>query len=196
MWSEGVCSKCGASIGRDADHRLRVLEYPPGFIHEIGVDLSESEAEDRWKRDHPDYYQGNSGTEDASEAASHDKQASISGEPSVKGGQREWGHCNHCHAVIILSNAKFCSNCGSSLRHGTRDVTPYEGAAKTKTQLPSARVENAEKCMVCDLELTSGDDVVWCPHCGNPAHRRHLLEWVHVRGCCPVCGTALQERDF
>lgn len=97
----------------------------------------------------------------------------------------------------MLSDSKFCSNCGASLRHGLRDATPLgtEGKAKPKDHV-GAVTEHGEKCMVCNLQLTEDDNVVWCPHCGNTAHRTHLLEWIHVKNKCPKCGEHLDEKDF
>ncbi len=71
-------------------------------------------------------------------------------------------------------------------------------------ELPSIRDEEAGKsdswtglnCVVCNLPLQYGDDVVWCPHCLSPAHRTHLLEWLHVKGTCPMCGRELDEREL
>jgi DNA-directed RNA polymerase subunit RPC12/RpoP len=50
--------------------------------------------------------------------------------------------------------------------------------------------------MVCRLALIKEDDVVWCPYCGNPAHRKHLLEWVQLGHRCPVCRNFLEERTL
>jgi hypothetical protein len=51
-------------------------------------------------------------------------------------------------------------------------------------------------CMVCNLSLRHSDDIVWCPHCLSPAHRIHLLEWLHVKGRCPMCDRELNEREL
>jgi hypothetical protein len=196
-----VCSKCGAKIGTDPNdmfgRNLIVLQYPPGFDVETGDSLTEADARARWRRDHPNYYQESQDAGAREKTVQQDRAGSISDRSSFRGDKAKWGHCNHCHAVIMLSNAKFCSNCGSSLRHGLEDATPYGEEEKANAkQRASAEAGNGEKCMVCHLELSGGDDVVWCPNCGNPAHRNHLLEWIHVRNCCPVCRMNLREKDF
>jgi hypothetical protein len=52
------------------------------------------------------------------------------------------------------------------------------------------------KCMVCNLDVDSDDAVLRCPHCGNMAHKIHMLEWLHVKDYCPVCRRHLEERDL
>jgi predicted amidophosphoribosyltransferase len=114
-------------------------------------------------------------------------------EPSLVGDKAKWGHCNHCEAVIMLSNAKFCSNCGARLQQAHEYVIPMEAKADNHTAVTT---EHGEECMVCNLELNEGDDVVWCPHCGNPAHKAHLLEWIRVKSTCPICRKYLSQQFF
>jgi len=52
------------------------------------------------------------------------------------------------------------------------------------------------RCMVCGLEIRSGEDVVFCPHCKSPAHREHLLEWLHIKGICPNCRRFIRKEDL
>lgn len=44
-----------------------------------------------------------------------------------------------------------------------------------------------ERCIVCGLPIREGQEKVYCPNCGNPAHYAHLAEWVKVKGVCPLC---------
>ncbi len=53
-----------------------------------------------------------------------------------------------------------------------------------------------QRCMVCILEIKENDDVVYCPYCYHPAHREHLLEWLHVKGKCPHCQHPLREEEL
>jgi hypothetical protein len=176
---------------------LIVLRYPPGYVDETRTGLTEGEVKARWIHDHPDYYRDSQGAEAGEETIRQNTAGSIPDRASFRGDTAKWGHCNHCHAVIILSNAKFCSNCGASLRQGLKDTTPLGERVKAKSKSGAVAVAgNGEKCVVCDLQLNRGDDVVWCPSCGNPAHRTHLLEWIHVKNRCPVCGEHLREQDF
>lgn len=42
-------------------------------------------------------------------------------------------------------------------------------------------------CSVCKLPISFGSEPLECYHCQNVAHKEHLLEWVKVKGTCPVC---------
>jgi hypothetical protein len=69
-----------------------------------------------------------------------------------------------------------------------------EGAAPgtlTEASPPALRI-----CMVCGLGFHQGDLLAWCPFCGAAAHRLHLLEFLHVKENCPVCGHHLVESDL
>lgn len=57
----------------------------------------------------------------------------------------------------------------------------------------SAASGSAGKCIVCNLAISKADEVVFCPHCGSPAHREHMLEWLHTHDYCPVCEKHLDE---
>jgi hypothetical protein len=52
------------------------------------------------------------------------------------------------------------------------------------------------KCVVCNLPTKEGEELVRCPCCGNLAHKNHMLEWLHIRGCCPVCGEKISESEL
>ncbi|MEX2701696.1 MAG: NosD domain-containing protein [Candidatus Baldrarchaeota archaeon] len=52
------------------------------------------------------------------------------------------------------------------------------------------------RCMVCGLEIKSGEDIVFCRYCNSPAHREHLLEWLHIKRICPYCRHPLRETDL
>ncbi|NHJ49801.1 MAG: hypothetical protein FK733_18560 [Asgard group archaeon] len=43
------------------------------------------------------------------------------------------------------------------------------------------------QCSVCKLPISFGSDYLECNHCQNIAHNEHLLEWVKVKGTCPIC---------
>ena len=203
-----VCHGCGAKLTvnpSDLSGNLIVLEYPPGYRVAEEQDLTEHDAEERIRNYYPSYSQESQATRALEEdhlrvvedVIRSNESKSVSQESRLIGDKTEWGHCNHCHAVIMLSNAKFCSNCGSSLRDGSEGATPYgEEEEANARQQARADVAIGKKCMVCDLEFRSGDNIVWCPGCGNPAHRDHLFEWIHVKSRCPICGIDLHESDF
>jgi hypothetical protein len=185
-FDEYVCPGCGAVLKRNYDLRGGLLF---GSLEVVGhtreryleddsrLDLSEAEVRARYNRDR--------GLPEAEENAT-----------SLKAAEAKWGHCNYCEAVIMLSNARFCSNCGASIRHGLKDATPLEMQEKAKPADRIGAPECGEECMVCNLELGEGDDVLWCPHCGSPAHKTHLLEWIRTRHNCPICGQRLDESEF
>jgi predicted RNA-binding Zn-ribbon protein involved in translation (DUF1610 family) len=95
--------------------------------------------------------------------------------------------CNHCGAVVLMPESKFCWNCGTSLRVDSVVTAPsVKGTGRPLRK----------KCMVCDFRLNSADEIVHCPHCGNAAHRDHLLEWLHVNRSCPICRNHLDENEL
>lgn len=59
------------------------------------------------------------------------------------------------------------------------------------------------QCSVCKLAISFGSNYLECSHCQNIAHREHLLEWIKVKGTCPICQqklvvdnlTVAQEKD-
>ncbi|MFW9984939.1 MAG: RING finger domain-containing protein [Candidatus Odinarchaeota archaeon] len=52
------------------------------------------------------------------------------------------------------------------------------------------------KCIVCGLLIRDGQQMVYCPSCGNPAHYAHLAEWVKVKGTCPICRKRVNLRKL
>jgi len=52
------------------------------------------------------------------------------------------------------------------------------------------------KCIVCNLNFKLGDPILRCPHCGNIAHKVHLLEWLHVKDRCPVCSQRIDDKEL
>ncbi len=78
--------------------------------------------------------------------------------------------------------------------------------ASSKPSLVRDRVQEVEEdiaddgvelsCIVCRGAIKSGAKTLECPRCGGVAHRRHLLEWVRVKGRCPLCRRKLRTRDF
>ena len=55
-----------------------------------------------------------------------------------------------------------------------------------------------EKCIVCGLPIKEEekDQTFYCPHCKNPAHKSHLLEWIKLKGTCPMCKKKLIRSDL
>ncbi len=65
--------------------------------------------------------------------------------------------------------------------------------AETETQFDERRIVTNEvptisqPCSVCGIVIQEGQEMVFCPKCGKPAHYAHLREWVTVKGVCPGC---------
>jgi len=51
--------------------------------------------------------------------------------------------------------------------------------------------ESKAKCAVCEKKIEIFDDVMSCPICGAKAHKDHFLEWIRMKGNCPVCKKSL-----
>ena len=176
-----VCEKCGAVMisktyhDYDSHHVHRPVELvvvgytgdaPVSRAEQGEVTLSRSDAEEKWRRDHPEDYPTNAS-------------------------------CPHCQATIMSANATYCWKCGSTLipQKASATAPPSETKPKAATKVIQHVIDTA-KCDICDLELAEGDDVVWCPHCGNPAHRDHLISWIKEKGTCPICGKRLILEDY
>jgi hypothetical protein len=78
------------------------------------------------------------------------------------------------------------------------------GEERTNVNEPCSNCEiDTVQCSVCKLPISFGSDYLECYHCQNVAHREHLLEWVKVKGTCPICQQKLtvdklavaQEKD-
>ena len=52
------------------------------------------------------------------------------------------------------------------------------------------------KCIVCNLTIEQDDEKLFCPYCGNPSHKYHLLEWIKIKGFCPYCREKLRVKDL
>jgi len=44
-----------------------------------------------------------------------------------------------------------------------------------------------DRCSVCNLLIKKEEPIAHCPSCKHPAHRTHLLEWIKIKGICPIC---------
>ena len=46
------------------------------------------------------------------------------------------------------------------------------------------------KCLICNTELTTNDELEKCPFCGTLFHREHYEKWTKTKKNCPKCGVA------
>ena len=121
--------------------------------------------------------------------------------------------CGTCGSVMMLTSSQFCPICGAplTLAFPAADLGSSEPEipeaterqvslqpAEAKALPPAARIKatRGRTCMVCELPLEPGDTLAYCPHCGNPAHKVHLLEWLHVKNYCPMCHEHLGEMEL
>jgi len=59
-----------------------------------------------------------------------------------------------------------------------------------KTKYKSEFIEKNEEtfiCMICKLEIYSGDIVYICPNCNAHYHENHFDDWFEIETTCPVC---------
>jgi hypothetical protein len=106
--------------------------------------------------------------------------------------------CVHCGTTIMPPSSRFCWNCGASVVVPRRDTAAL---VKEENEIPTevghvVMDRPIGPCLVCDLELKASDILAWCPHCGNAFHKAHLLEWIKIRKCCPVCQEHLDKKEL
>jgi hypothetical protein len=53
-----------------------------------------------------------------------------------------------------------------------------------------------QRCIVCHQFIGQEELYNKCPHCNQLAHRRHLLEWIKIKGVCPYCQRRLRRKDI
>lgn len=75
-------------------------------------------------------------------------------------------------------------------------VFPVEEPPPETSDSPPLEEGALSPCIVCRLPIKQGSAVLGCPRCGGFAHRRHLLEWVKVKGRCPYCHRKLKENKL
>lgn len=105
--------------------------------------------------------------------------------------------CGNCGSTVIVENAHFCPRCGASLSakargRGVRVMQPVPAPSTRE----AATIGPVGTCIVCKQEFRLGSDYACCPHCGSPAHKTHLLEYLHVHSQCPACQRHLDEREL
>jgi predicted RNA-binding Zn-ribbon protein involved in translation (DUF1610 family) len=96
--------------------------------------------------------------------------------------------CTYCGTTIETKRGDFCPNCGAN--------TIAEGAAPPIPSEEKRVPRTVGRCMVCNLEINKNEEALWCPFCGNKAHKAHMLEWLHVKNYCPMCHRQLDEHNY
>lgn len=68
---------------------------------------------------------------------------------------------------------QICTQCGNSQSVLIRQCTECN--------------EELASCQICKRGFAENETMVKCPHCDNPFHKNHLLEYIKIKGECPVC---------
>jgi Zn finger protein HypA/HybF involved in hydrogenase expression len=98
--------------------------------------------------------------------------------------------CDRCGAALDYEDTLTCRKCGNI----SAEVTQTRVIEEHQVDIPETDVVGT--CIVCNSNLDSADDLLFCPHCGRPAHKIHLLEWLHVKNRCPSCGEHIVEGEI
>ncbi len=125
----------------------------------------------------------------ARNTAAEEQSAQQEREPEIE------GYCVYCNYPIRFKGYRYCPSCGAkliTLDEGKAALTEVYEATTMKNR--KLKTERAPTCKLCGQELKSGEKLIWCPYCGKPAHRAHLLKWVHENSSCPSCGRQLDEK--
>ncbi|MFX1476163.1 MAG: hypothetical protein ACFFCO_11890 [Promethearchaeota archaeon] len=75
-----------------------------------------------------------------------------------------------------------CIECGTTILGG-KAACPHCGAPQ-------------QRCILCKHFIGQEELYSKCPHCGQLAHRSHLLEWIKMKGTCPYCKSRLRQSDI
>ncbi len=51
-------------------------------------------------------------------------------------------------------------------------------------------------CSVCRSGVSSTEKLSKCPHCNNIAHTNHIIEWLNIKGICPICRNKLSPDEL
>ena len=189
---EIVCSHCKFRLHVKRD----VSGTPTNELEIVEQSLSETEAEEKWRKEHPEYY-----APSPSEGSAGEKLVKNQTKTSAKAADssmlKATGiRCKQCNSLIDAPNPKFCPKCGARVVSKAKEVhlMPNVTVKARKRQHPPA--PQISKCMVCNIELSRRDDVVLCPHCHSLAHRNHLIEWLRTKSLCPSCGKELNQAYY
>lgn len=53
-----------------------------------------------------------------------------------------------------------------------------------------------DRCSVCRMVISESEEIIHCPYCNAIAHKSHLLEWLKIKGACPICNTPCNTIDI
>jgi ssDNA-binding Zn-finger/Zn-ribbon topoisomerase 1 len=107
--------------------------------------------------------------------------------------------CPKCGAAeMIFPNLRTCSECGMEIVRRSSNFEVNEPTKETIVPPIAAQGEAPEvgKCIVCGMSIHRGEPALYCPNCAGKAHRAHLLEYVHVKGKCPICHASIGEGEL
>ncbi len=75
-----------------------------------------------------------------------------------------------------------CPKCGS------RQSVLIRHCTQCKIELSS--------CQICKRGFAENEITVTCSHCNNKFHKNHLLEYIKIKGECPVCKEKLGSDEY
>ncbi len=75
-------------------------------------------------------------------------------------------------------------------------ATTVDVSGEIPNTILTAKLGLEKPCVVCKKSIDAGSEYVYCLNCGNPGHRRHLLEYIKVRGICPNCKARLTRKMY
>ena len=73
------------------------------------------------------------------------------------------------------------------------DLSKLQERAHYKVKIVDDGIQGV--CSVCKLSLYTSEDVLNCPMCQLPAHTSHFLEWIKIKGVCPICKAPLGTKN-
>ncbi len=56
--------------------------------------------------------------------------------------------------------------------------------------------KKTRSCEICKEYMITGDKLVQVISCGHVFHKNHILEWIKVKGICPICKERINEESI
>ena len=77
-------------------------------------------------------------------------------------------YCDSCKSIVDMLNSKQCDICGAKIR----------------------------KCIICGEAFDNVKYAIYCPYCGESAHRDEFISWISMRKKCPSCKKNVNLTDL
>ncbi|TFF87421.1 MAG: hypothetical protein EU549_04760 [Promethearchaeota archaeon] len=102
--------------------------------------------------------------------------------------------CGICFRFIKEEERVVCPFCDSSFheKHLVEWVRKSGACPLCQNKLNQTEIATVV-CCVCGREIKKGEkDIVECPHCKSPAHKKHWDEYMDVYDRCPECNKKIK----